>query len=329
MAGRRDFLQRLNPLRCGGGGLPVQAVLVVKLLVIFAVLTKIPGGSHTVAPFIPWLEGIPYPDTIRFLLKLGIAVACLGLFFNIFGRKACLYIGTASLLIILWSRLNFSNNQLYLTLLFLLLGLHVRGDSFWSIRITIGLLYLGAGLNKLLTGDWQTGTFIDYWYTVEAPMAWYDALAHLFGPSLLSILLSWAVILTEFLLACSFLTKWKLRRAIVLGLTFHLVMLFATGGLLSHRFLYLMAASYLLFVKWPQEGAEAIKAGGWMYGLRHLDIDRQYLWIRRPSTGMEFPEGGEVESHSGITAAVKVFIHLPAVWLPAAAIYGLIIFGWP
>ncbi|MCB1122049.1 MAG: hypothetical protein KJT03_10900, partial [Verrucomicrobiae bacterium] len=235
MAGRQDYLERLNPLRCGAGDLPLQAMLVVKLLVIFAVLTKIPGGSHTVAPFIPWLESIPYPDTIRLVLKLGIAVACLGLFCNFFGRKACFYIGSASLLIILWSRLNFSNNQLYLTLLFLFLGLHVKGETFWSIRITTGLLYLGAGLNKLLTPDWQTGRFIEYWYTVAAPMQWFDGVASLVGTSNLSLALGWSVIAIELILAFLFLTKIKLRWALVLGLSFHLGMLFATGGLLSHR----------------------------------------------------------------------------------------------
>lgn len=327
MARGHNFFHQINPGRCGGQALPVRAVLAAKLLVLYIVFSKAPGGSHTIATFLGFFECIPYPDAIRFVLKLGIAACCLLVLFNQLTSFALAYIGSTSLVIILWSRLNYSNNQVFLALVLILIALHIKDNKFWGVRWTIGLLYLGAGLNKLLTESWQNGTVMKFWLQEDMQVWWLGWVQAIWDSPTLFTLIAWTVILIELSLAFLFLTPRFLKAGIVLGVFFHGGMLVVTGGVISHLFFYLMTASYLLFISWPQKQTVTIQGSRHLQLLKFLDFDRQFNWDLKEENPLSW-----ISSKSRVTgfrAMGKLLIHLPSVWLLAGATYGLYIFGWP
>ena len=329
MGGRQHFLHRINPLRCGGQRLPVQAVAASKLLVLYVVFSKAPGGSHTIAPFLEFFSHIPYPDEIRFLLKLGIAAASFLVFLNQFTKQALLYIGASCLIIILWSRLNYSNNQVFLALTLLMIGLHHRGSNFWGARITVGLLYFGAGLNKLLEPDWQTGQVMEFWLQEDMQVWWLGTFQAIWeSPAIFSVI-AWLVILTELTLAICFLIPGLLKRGIVLGLLFHSGMLVATGGVISHLFMYLMVSTYLLFVDWPAPGTWRIHAGRMWLFLKWMDFDKRFHWELKKGRWLNLIWVEGKDSITGFKAALNILVHSPFILLSFGFIYVLFIFGWP
>jgi hypothetical protein len=317
MAGRSDLLIKLNPLRCSGGALPLRGLLAAKLLILYVIFSKAPGGSNTVAPFLSFLEFVPYPDTIRFVLKLGIALASLAVLFNLSTRPALIFIGVSSLVIICWSRLNYSNNQLFLALVLIILGLHNKGDSFWGVRTTTGLLYFGAGLNKLMNPDWQSGEVMRFWLQEDMQVWWLDSVQLVWNSPTLFTGLAWLVIFLELFLAGCFLVPKFVRGGVIVGFLFHAGMLVATGGVISHLFMFLMISVYLIFIPWPEKGKYKIVCGNPFYALRWLDFDKQFTWEL------------DNRNSSGLVALAKVLFFLPAIWVPAGAAYALYIFGWP
>ncbi len=327
MAGGSINWVSFNPLKCSGQSLPIQAVLVAKLLIFFVVLSKAPGGSHTIAPFLGIFELIPNPDTIRFVLKLGIAACCLLVLVNQLTQLALAYIGSTSLFIILWSRLNYSNNQVFLALLLILLALHIKKHKFWGVRWTIGLLYFGAGLNKLLTDSWQDGTVMRFWLQEDMQVWWLGTVQSIWDSPTLFTLIAWSVILIELSMAFLFLTPRFLKAGIVLGVLFHGGMLIVTGGVISHLFFYLMTASYLLFMSWPNPQTVTIKGNRHLQWLKFLDFDRRFNWDLNEENRLSLISSKN--KVMGFQAMGKLLIHLPSLWLLAGATYSLYIFGWP
>ena len=327
LAGKQLSTRSWNPLRCSGQRLPIQAVLSIKLLIFYVILSKAPGGSHTIAPFLDFFESIPYPDTIRFLLKLGIAVASLSVLFNRCTRTAVIYIGLASLFIILWSRLNYSNNQVFLALVLLLVGLRRENDRFWGVRVTIGLLYFGAGLNKLLTSSWQDGSVMRFWLQEDMHVWWLSSIQPISETQGVFVAVAWSVILLELTLSMCFLAPRFLKIGISLGFAFHAGMLVATGGVISHLFFYLMTSAYLLFIAWPDKQKYTVRGGRYLKLLRLLDFDHQFKWVSSPAQTLVLEN--ETERKQGPRALVRTIIYLPSVWLFAGALYALYIFGWP
>ncbi len=281
MANRGINWQSTNPLKCAGQSLPIQAVLCAKLLILFVAFSKAPGGSHTIAPFLGFFDLIPHPDTVRLVLKLGIACSCFLIFFNQLTKVALLYTGVTCLVIILWSRLNYSNNQVFLALILLLLALHIKGNEFWGVRWTIGLLYFGAGLNKLLTESWQNGTVMEFWLQEDMKVWWLGPVQALWDSPTLFLIIAWTTILLELLLAFLFLSSRFLKAGIAVGILFHGGMLIVTGGVISHLFFYLMTACYLLFISWPQQQTITIKGNNQLRILKRLDFDKQFKWELR------------------------------------------------
>ena len=259
MASAVNAWPRLRDLwRTGGEPLPPQYILMGKLLVLYVIFSRSPGASHAIAPILPWLEHVPHPDLVRFILKLGIAVASLAVLTLRWFRPACLYIGVSALIIVLWSRLNFSNNQVFVAVLLLLLGLSARENPGFGLRWTVVLLYLGAGLNKLLEPDWRNGQFMLHLFTHRVDAPWFHGVAQLWSAPGLAWLLGWIALGTELFLALAFSMRRLWTLAVGLGLAFHASILLSTAGQISHRFLFLMMVAYLPFfvceVATPQSG---------------------------------------------------------------------------
>lgn len=317
-----------NPLRCDGGPLPIPYILLGKLLVIYVAFSRTPGASHSIAPILPWLENLPAADSIRFGLKLGIACAAMLVLFNRWFRPACLFIGGAALLILLWSRLNYSNNQAFVALLLILLGSAEFKNPGWGIRTTVVLLYFGAGLNKALEPEWQSGAFMAHLFGHRFDVPWYALLREVIGVETLSPLLSWSVIAIEFLLAALFLRFRTRTWGVILGCCFHGGMIVATGGALSHLFMFLMPTAYLAFLPWPESGQWRLIAHARVCAvLKFFDVDQSFNGETAPtdSSWIQLIRPGHTPN-SGFLSLLLLTMYLPVAWLTVGALYAAWIF---
>jgi hypothetical protein len=248
--------RRLDPLRCTDTELPPELLLIGKLLAL-ALLWGL-GPLWSPELFLPFLEPL---DALRgawpwlrrvfgALLPLG---AC-GLLLNVAPRASALSLGGVVLSSILLSRVVYSNTYLLYGLVLVLIGLH-EGRQIPSrvLRLQLVIIYLGAGLNKLLEPDWRSGRYFEFWTSEilhHGPYRW--AAAQL-PPGTLSSIACWLVIAAELALAGLLLTRRTQRLGMALGVGFHVGMLAFTAGRLSWLFMYPMLACYLALARWPRD----------------------------------------------------------------------------
>lgn len=254
----RVWTSRWNPFACDSTSLAPNHLLAAKLLVLYVFAV---GGVRVRprprVPFHPAFDAIgdsPLWDAFP-LLFAGLALA---LFFNRMVRAASLGLGLIILLSVLSSRLYFSNNNVLFAVTLMLIGLQERGPdgegpgpNGWMLRAQLALIYLGAGLNKLLDVDWRSGRFFEYWTGEILGLGWYGRAAEALPPLALSQSMGWLTIGVELGLAAAFAVPRWTGPAVAVGLAFHAGMLAFTGGEISWVFLYGMTALYLTVVRWP------------------------------------------------------------------------------
>ena len=85
------------------------------------------------------------------------------------------------LLAVVSSKAYYGNNKTFCGLMFFLTGLYAPGTPPF-VRWQLGITYFGAGLNKLLDGDWHTGVFFENWAVNRLHHSWYIALDSLLPP---------------------------------------------------------------------------------------------------------------------------------------------------
>ena len=64
------------------------------------------------------------------------------------------------LLAVVSSKAYYGNNKTFCGLMLVLTGLHAPGTQPRFMRWQLAITYFGAGLNKLLDGDWHSGVFL-------------------------------------------------------------------------------------------------------------------------------------------------------------------------
>ena len=176
--------------------------------------------------------------------------SALALLFNRWVRLSSFVLGSTILVGIAASRVYWANNTFFFGSVLFLTGLQQRGRSPWLLRVQVAMIYFGAGLNKLLDPDWQSGQFFEYWTRANLQHELYIQIASLFPPMALSWLMSWATIVTEFALFIGFSLRRLWPLAIWLSILFHAAMTLFTG-LTFVLFFYVALASYFVFVNWP------------------------------------------------------------------------------
>jgi predicted DCC family thiol-disulfide oxidoreductase YuxK len=289
-------------------------------------------------PFLPALDTLP-GEAFRTALQVIFVVSALAILFNRWPRLSAGVLGAAMLVAVVASKAYYGNNKTMCASLLLLTGLYHPRTGPWLIRSQIILAYFGAGLNKLLDPDWQTGAFFDHWAGVRLEQPLYLWARGLLPPLVAAKAVCWGTIVTELGLAAAFLIPRLLPWAIWVSLLFHASLLEFTGTTFT-MFFYAMEAAMLAFVAWPPEmtvifdGECGIcrKIRRWM---SRVDFDGAVRWEplqsgigARWGIGREALEeslhlvaGGRVTN--GFRACKGILLYNPAFYLVATALIAL------
>jgi predicted DCC family thiol-disulfide oxidoreductase YuxK len=283
---------RWNPLRCGGLELPTNLVIMVKAIAIALLLTR-----HFLLlpdPFLPFIPGMDLVPGAFFqrgmqVLMVGAAVALL---LNVKVRLTSFLLGMSLLLSVVASKAYYGNNKTFCALMLILASLHQPGRSPWMLRLQLVIVYLGAGLNKLLDPDWRSGVFFHHWVADRLRQPLFLAVEPLLPPLVLAKVMSWATILTELGLSVFLLIRRFYPLGIWLSILLHSGMLLFTGSTFT-LFFYGMTAAMLAFVDWPSEPFTVIYDGdcGFCDATRRffekLDLEHQFRWSPSQTTVLE------------------------------------------
>ncbi|MBM3726712.1 MAG: DUF393 domain-containing protein [Acidobacteria bacterium] len=271
-----------NPLRCAGQGLPVPLALMAKIVALALLLT----GHVRLLPdpflsFIPVLDLLPGP-AFQLTLQAVFVLAALAILFNRSLGAACTVLGLTILLAVVSSKAYYGNNKTMCGIMLLLAGLYHPRTGVWFLRAQFVLVYFGAGLNKLLDPDWQSGLFFDHWASARLKNPFYLWLAPQLPPLVAGKLFCWVTIGTELALAAAFMAPRLYPAAIWVSLLFHASLLEFTGTTFT-MFFYVMEASVLVFVTWPHELTILYDGGCGICNrirrfVERLDFDRGFQW---------------------------------------------------
>src|SRR5262249_19773206 len=197
-----------NPLRCSGTELPVNLLLMAKLIALTLLLTNhvrlIPDPF---LPFVPVFDWIPNPAIFQRLLQVVFVVSAIALLSNRSVRLNCLALSGVILIGVVSSKAYYGNNKTFCGLMLFLTGFYEPCSSPWLLRAQFALVYFGAGLNKLIDHDWQTGVFMEHWAVARLKQPWYVALDAVLPPMLLAKLMCWGTIVTELGMSAAFVVK--------------------------------------------------------------------------------------------------------------------------
>lgn len=289
-----------NPFRCGGTPLPPHLLLMAKMVILCLLVFE--EGKHFKKPFLPFLPIFDSLGSFPYFplgMKIIFFAGALLVMFNRLVRSGCLMVGGAVILGILAGRLEYRNHGVFVSFLLILTGLHQGDRDPWLIRLQVVLVYFGAGLNKILDPDWLNGQFFEYWTTVRMRHDLYTAISSVFPPLALSAVMSWTIIVAEFLLAIGFLIPRLYPLTIWSGILFHTgIMLFTLDpGNLDGLFGYFYMASlasFLAFARWPKSNIAVaydprIPFSAWVKSIgKWMDFDHTFRW--NPLT-QPFPQG--------------------------------------
>jgi len=242
---------RWNPLACRGTALPMELLLLAKLLAIPILATQFWRTlPEPYLAFLPLLEGWP-AGWVRFGLMGLLVISSTALLFNFYPRLAAFGAGVSILLAVASSRLYYGNNHTLVGLVFVFIGLYSPRWGKWPLRLQISLVYFGAGLNKLLDADWRSGQFFAQWTAWMYPDSALTALQARLPELALGKAICWGTIATELSLAPLLLIPRTRTAAIWLSILFHTGLTVFTGKTFG-LFLYVMLASMLAVADWPR-----------------------------------------------------------------------------
>jgi hypothetical protein len=327
---RQAAVSGFNPLRMSGTALPPNLLMAAKLLALSYVLTGQLGGlPDGFLPFIPYLGHFNGSEVYRHALQAAIAVAALALWLNRAVRASSLLIGSALLLAIFSSQPYYHNNLLYTGLFFVIAGLYDRRLGSLVFRAQLAVIYLGAGVNKLLLADWRTGAFVQDWLRPpHYPTGHlYGHLAALLPGTMLSATLSWFAILTEFALIPLLLVPRFVPLAVVVGVSYHAGLVLITGGSTFNMFWYALVATYIALLQWPTVLVVGYNPERILQRIAHgvlgrVDAERSVRWRHHDIARLELETGtGE---YTGAAAAARILLHTPAFYVACVFLITLV-----
>jgi predicted DCC family thiol-disulfide oxidoreductase YuxK len=271
-----------NPLRISGTALPPPLLLMAKVIALALLVTgHVRLMPEPFLPFIPALDSIA-GEPFRIALQSAFLLSALAILCNRMPRMSALLLGLTMLTAVVSSKAYYGNNKTMCAALLLLAGLYHPRLGAWPIRLQIVIVYFGAGLNKLLDPDWQSGLFFDHWSAVRLHQPLYLWAAPLFPPLLLAKAVCWGTIATELGLAAAFLFRRAWPWAIWVSLLFHASLVEFTGSTFT-MFFYAMESAMLAFAVWPREmtvlyDGDCGICNRIRRALEAIDFDRAFAW---------------------------------------------------
>ena len=321
----RSLIRSWNPLKCSGTDLPTNLTIMVKMLAIVLLLTNhvriLPDPWLPFIPSIAFIPAVPFQRTLQTVFVL----AALAIVFNRRIRIASVVLGTTMLIAVVSSKAYYGNNKTFCGLMLLLAGLYKPG-GYPFLRWQLAITYFGAGLNKLLLHDWQTGVFFQNWAVNRLHQTWYMAVDGWLPPMVLARIMCWTTIFTELGIVPCILLPQLYYWAILLNILFQAGLLLFTGTTFT-LFFYSMTGASLAFVTWPTEPLRVIynPASGFARSARRFlqpwDLDQRFLWVPDPSSaaapnGFQLFAGDRV--YSGFRALRMVVLLSPITYFAIA-----------
>jgi hypothetical protein len=321
-----------NPLRCTGTDLPINLTVMVKVLAIALLLT-----NHVRLLPDPWLSFIPPIDLIPGLafkraIQVVFIVSALAIVFNRRTRISSVVLGSTMLLAVVSSKAYYGNNKTFCGLMLLLAGLYKPGGPPF-IRWQLALTYFGAGLNKLLDRDWQTGIFFEYWSVQRLHEHAYIALDSLLPRLWLGRLMCWFTIVTELGVVPFLLLPGLYYWGALANILFQCGLLLFVGNTFT-MFFYGMSSASFAFVDWPSRPMRVLydPNEGFLRVVHRfliwIDVDRQYLWTAFTSiSGSDALETArlplklvtEKKTYTGYRALRMILLYNPVTYIVLVA----------
>ncbi|MBX7259142.1 MAG: hypothetical protein K1Y02_22460 [Candidatus Hydrogenedentes bacterium] len=287
MATRLSTLGRIarEPFRIDGTALQPNVLLMAKLIVIGLVLKGYHNGfPNAFAPFFSIFDALPEP-AFRRTLKAVFLVSATCLLFNRAVRIQCGIIGAVFLLGVLSSKVYYRNAIVFVSMIFLLTSLQERGRAPRLLYWQLGVMYLGAGLNKLCDPDWQTGQYFHYFLGSVFQSDIYLSLAPVFPGKSLAAAMCWWIIAAELCAGVLFFVPRRHDAAVWFAASVHVGAAFLVIGDYG-IFMSAVLASYLCVVRWPDEMKVRFDRTTWMGNIarayRWLDMNRAHAWQEQP-----------------------------------------------
>jgi predicted DCC family thiol-disulfide oxidoreductase YuxK len=279
-----------NPFRCSSAALPTQVLLMAKLLALSLLLTgHVRLLPDPFLPFIPGLDQIAPPEIFQKILQTVFLGSALALLFNRFVRASAFVLGLTMLIAVLSSKAYYGNNKIFTGLMLLFAGLYDPRTGLLFLRWQIVIVYFGAGLNKLLDPDWQSGVFFQHWAGTRLQNPLYLALAGALPGFVAAKIFCWGTILVELGLAGIFLLKKLIPLAIWISVLFHASLLLFTGSTFT-LFFYAMQSAMLVFAFWPRNTTVIYDGDCGICDqtrrfMERLDLEGMFAW-RASQTGI-------------------------------------------
>lgn len=316
-----EALPSWNPFRCLNTGLPINLTVMVKVLAIALLLT-----NHVRLLPDPWLSFIPMLDRIpgapfKLTIQIVFIFCALAIIFNRRPRLASICLGATMLLAVVSSKAYYGNNKTFCGLMLLYAGLYKPGGPPF-IRWQLALTYLGAGLNKLLDRDWQTGIFFEYWSTNRLHEQAYILLNSLLPRLYLARFMCWFTIITELGVVPLLLIPRLYYWGSLLNVLFQCGLLLFVGNTFT-LFFYSMTSASFAFVQWPRQMMRVFydpdgRLPSWARRfLKWIDADRRFFWISSTSEIKgSIPLRLEVEdkTYTGFEALRRILLYSPVTY---------------
>ena len=315
-----------NPLKCSGADLPVNLTVLVKSLAAVVLLTNhvkiLPDPWLPFIPSIALIPPVPFQRTLQTIFVL----SALAIVFNRRIRIASIVLGSTMLLAVVSSKAYYGNNKTFCGLMFLLAGLYKPGGPNF-IRWQLAITYFGAGLNKLLDVDWQSGIFFENWAVNRLHQSWYIALNSRLPSLFLARFMCWSTIATELgIVPCLFVPRLYYWAALC-NVVFQACLLLFTGTTFT-LFFYSMSAASLALVPWPVFPLTVLYSPVHGFGerartlLKFWDLDDNFCWTPSQDTtsrsGLHLIAGGK--TYTGFRAARMIVLFNPITYLAIAAL---------
>ena len=260
-----------RPWRCTGTAMEPNLLLMCKLLLILLLLHHFAATIQD--PHIPFIRAFDgfraYPGLFETSLKAVFYAAAVCLLFNLQVRWAAIALGIAVLLVLLASKSVFRNHVFIVGCLFLLSGLHRRGEQPWLLYLQISLMYLGAFVNKVLQQDWWDGQFMDYWMREHLHNSFYLTFSALLPDRWFAALSSWIVILSELVLGLLFMFRRWHAYGVWLALGMHLCFFLIVGRTPFGHFFEDVLLALMIFLAWPGAPWRCVWEGDRILSLHH------------------------------------------------------------
>lgn len=311
-----------NPLRCAGTGLPTNIAILVKCLAIAVLLTNhVRLLPDPWLPFVPAIGAIP-GELFQRTIQVVFFLSALAILFNRRIQWASLILGTTMLLAVVASKVYYGNNKAFCGLMFFLAGLYKPGGPPF-LRWQLALTYLGAGLNKLLDPDWQTGVFFEYWSVHRLHEQAYMLIDRLLPKLWLGRFMCWFTIVTELGIVPFLLLPRLYFWGVLLNVLFQCGLCLFVGNTFT-LFFYGMNAASFAFVTWPQNEMIVTYYPGMRPGknlkalFERLDLDGRFRWQAseaRVASALPLRLAVEGRSYTGACALRMIVLYNPLTYL--------------